>query len=571
MNKIRSIILFVVVLLSAFLAFGLWTLPGPKDATTDGFSSARVAKDIEYISKEPHSVANPVERARVREYLAERLVSIGADTVKRFRYDSLVGPQNKHVIYTFDAENLLAEFAPKDSASASYIMLIAHYDSRFSQPMPKDTVWTLGAADNGYGVGVALEIVSQAVKSRADWKQGIKVLFTDAEEVGMMGMKSMWEKDNEQFSNVGLVVNIEARGPFGPALLFETSPGNEKVLDLYESAARYPYTYSLTSVVYAMMPNFTDFTVVKDSIPGLNFSTVADINHYHTDLDNFENISQRSIQHYGEQILPVTMKFLTDGQYADKDALKSEKNKTNFSIPVLGLLSFSRSGYLVFNALMFILFILIFTLEGMKGRLKAKKVFSKSIYVLSASLAALLIGELFAFLCAVSVGAKFNLFGVVLGVPFDNIAMILFIALSFAACLLVYLNGRAKAIRAVSGSMRASAADNAASSYAQTHMYAGLSLQFIFSALLLPIFGENMMFFIPFAVSSAAIILWRVTSIREWFLLAIAVTLLHAFSFLYTLAMALTLGALGAVAMIAVMDFMVLIPMADIYLKNTKR
>lgn len=571
MNKIRTIILFVVILVSAFLAYGLWTLPSSKDAAAEGFSSARVAKDIEFISKEPHSVADSAERARVREYLVERLVSIGADTIKRFKYDSLTGPQNRHVIYTFDAENILAEFAPQDPAAASYIMLVAHYDSRYSQPMPKDTVWSLGAADNGYGLGVALEVVSQAVKSHKDWKQGIKVLFTDAEEVGMMGMKAIWENDRDEFSNVGLVVNIEARGPYGPALLFETSPGNEKVLELYESSARYPFTYSLTSVVYAMMPNFTDFTVVKDSIPGLNFSTVADINHYHTDLDNFSNISQKSIQHYGEQILPLTMEYLTGEQYSDKDYLRSDKNKTNFSIPLLGLLSFSKSGYMIFNFAIFIIFLLVFALEGLRGRLKAQKVFKKSAFVFLGSVLALLLGELFAYVCAAVVGAKFNLFGVVLGVPFDNIAMILFIVLCFTACLLVYFNGRAKAVRAASGSMRASAASNAATLYAMTQLYATLSLQLILCAALLPVFGENMMFFIPLAASSVALVLWRLTSIKEWLVLAIGIVLLHAFSFLYALAMALTMGALGAVAMIALIDFMMLIPLADIYIKDKQR
>ena len=48
--------------------------------------------------------------------------------------------------------------------------------------------------------------------------------------------------------------------------------------------------------------------------------------------------------------------------------------------------------------------------------------------------------------------------------------------------------------------------------------------------------------------------------------LAMVATLLHAFSFLYALVMALTIGAYGAVAMLAFFDFMALIPLADLYL-----
>ena len=67
MNKLRPIFLAVAVLFSALLAYGLWTLPSPEPAGADGFSSARVLKDIEVISKEHHSVAHPQERAAVRD------------------------------------------------------------------------------------------------------------------------------------------------------------------------------------------------------------------------------------------------------------------------------------------------------------------------------------------------------------------------------------------------------------------------------------------------------------------------------------------------------------------------
>ena len=572
MNKIRPFILGLAVVLSALFAFGLFTLPTPKDADHDGFASARVVKDIERISKEHHSVAHPAQRARVREYLVGRLEELGADTVKLFEYDSLVGPKNRHVVYTFDAVNVLAEFAPENAGdSTAYLLFVAHYDSRYSQPMPKDTVWSYGAADDGYGVGVILETMSHLLDVRKEWKQGVKVLFTDAEEVGMMGMTAMWEGNREVFDNIGLVINIEARGPFGPALMFEACPGNEKVLDLYADAARYPYTYSLTTVVYQFMPNFTDFTIIKDNLPGLNFSTIADVNHYHTDLDNFSNVSEKSIQHYGAQILPLAQEYLTSEAYADKDALRSDKDVINFSIPALGLLTFSKIGYTVFCVAIFVLFLLSFALEGFRGRLKVMRVFKTSGIVLASALGVLALGELYAYACAAGVGAKFKLFGIVQGIPFDNIAMILFVVLVFAGALMVYLSSRAKVVRATLGSMRVSAAHTAAMSNAQNLLYASLALLFVLSAALLIAIGENMMFFIPLAVVTAALILWRLTSLRMWFPIAVVVILLHALSFLYALSMALTIGALGAVAMIAFLDMMVLIPLCDLYLMYPKK
>ena len=572
MNKIRPVILFAAVVLSGLLAYGLWTLPKPQNADYEGFSSARVVEDIRVISQKPHSVAHPDERAQVREYLIDRLESMGADTVMQFRYDSIVGPQNKHVEYTFDAVNLLAEFAPaSETVSGTDLMLVAHYDSRYSQPMPRDTVWSYGAADDGYGVGVILETVSLALKNRGEWKQGIKVLFTDAEEPGMKGMKAIWENNREVFDNVGLVLNVEARGTWGPALLFEACPGNAKVQELYASTAAYPFTYSLTTVVYQFLPMFTDFTIVKDEIPGLNFSNIADVNHYHTDLDNFSNISEKTIQHYGSQILPLTMEYLTGEEYADKDYLRSDSDKVNFTIPLLGLFSFSKVGYIVLCVAVFVLFLLAFALEGLRGRIKAAKVFGFSLKVLGGSVLALLIGEGFAYACAAAAGAKFNLFGTVQGVPFDNKAMILFMVLMFAACVLLYMSGRTKAARSVSGSMRASAVTNAVTGNALSVLYGVLALQFVLSAVLLGVIGENMMFFITFAFAVAGIILWRLTSLRVWLLAAIVLILLHALSFLFALAMALTIGALGAVALIALIDMMVIIPLADLYLMPSRR
>lgn len=572
MNKIRPVLLALTVVLAALLAYGVWTRPSAKPADHEGFSAARVIEDIEVMSREHHSVAHPEERAKVREYLVQRLEGLGADTVMLYEYDSLVGPKNKHVVYTFDAKNIVAEFPPLEaSADPAYLLLVAHYDSRYSQPMPKDTVWSYGAADDGYGVGVILETVSQVLKSRQDWKQGVKVLFTDAEEVGMMGMTAMWENNREFFDNVGFMINIEARGPWGPALLFETCPGNEKVMELYASAAKSPFTYSLTTVVYSFMPNFTDFTIVKDEVPGMNFSTIADVNHYHTDLDNFSNISGKSIQHYGSQVLPIALEYLTDEKYSDKDYFRAEEDTTNFTVPVLGLFNFSKGMYKVVNVIVFVLFLLSLGFEGLRGRLKAAKVFKTSLVVLGAAVGVLLLGELAAYLSALIAGAQFKLFGVIHGIGFDNVAMIVLTALIAVVSVLAYVSGRNRAVRNASGSMRASAASNAVARHASTILYGTLALMFLLSAVLLFALGENLMFFVPLAFASAGLILYRLTSLRLWLLLAIGLILLHAFSFLYALAMALTIGAFGAVAMLAFCDIMVLIPMADLYLLDQSK
>lgn len=567
MNRFRPYILALSILCAGLLAYGFLTLPKPRPADYDGFSSARVIEDIEVISREHHSVAHPQERAKVREYLAGRLEEMGGK-VTLYQYDSLVGPKNKAVTYTFDGVNVLAEFPPMTaSADTTYLMLVAHYDSRYPNVLPKNkTVLSYGAADDGYGVGVTLETVHNLLKVRQDWKQGVKVLFTDAEEVGMLGMTAAWENDRHIFDNVGLMINLEARGTYGPALLFETCPGNEELMELYASAARYPYTYSLTTVVYGFMPNFTDFTIVKDYIPGINFSTIADVNHYHTDKDNFENVSQKSIQHYGEQVLPIAQAYVTDPVYSDKDYLKAEDDTTSFTIPALGLLNVSKGVYKVINAVIFLLFALFFAMEGVRGRVKAARIFKSSCIILFVAIGVLAFGELVAYLSALAAGAYFKPFGVIQGIQADNIIMIVMMVLLVAASVFIYLNSKSTVVRQKSGSMRASAALNAATGYSLEVLYGTLALMTLLSAVLVFTLGENLMFLIPLAFATSALILWRLTSLKVWLLAAIVLILLHAFSFLFALAMALTIGAYGAVAMLAFLDLMVLIPLADLYL-----
>ena len=530
-------------------------------------------KDIEAISVEPHSVAHPQAREKVRDYLVGRLQGLGADTVRVFCYDSLVGPKNRHVEYTFDARNILAEFSPANDTSgrATQLMLIAHYDSRYSHLFARDTVWSYGAADDGYGVGVILETVSQLIKERDEWKQGVKVLFTDAEEVGMMGMSAMWENDRNEFDNVGLVVNVEARGTWGPALLFETCPGSEKVMDLYASAASYPYTYSLSTLVYRFLPNFTDYTIIKDSIPGVNFSTVADINHYHTHLDNFSNVSEKSIQHYGSQILPLTREYVLNGDYSDVNAMKADSDPVSFTIPVLGLLNFSKVRYVIVNVVLFVLFLLLFGLEAIRGRLNVGKVLVKAGVLLGASAGVLAVGTLVSVICSSIAGVPFKLFGTIQGVMFDNVMFVVSTVVMVALSVLVYVLVRSAAMRKSLNSMRQSAPINAARNHAYIVMYATLVIAFVASLSLLIFFGENMMFLIPLAFTTIARVLYHLTNLRAWLLIGIVLMLLHALSFYFVLSMTLTIGALGIVMMLSFFVVMLIVSMADLYMMPSKK
>lgn len=549
---IRLLVLIVSVTFAFLAAYGFWIFPKPQPADAEGFSSLRVVKDIEVISREPHSVANPEARAKVREYLVSRMEEMGG-TITRYQYDSVPGPPILGELY-FDAVDLVADFPPAASKDdTTYLMFVAHYDSRHVNYMPDGPSISFGAADDGYGVGVILETVSCLLEHRDQWKQGVRILFTDAEETKMAGMKLIWEHDRHVFEDVGLMINVEARGPMGPALMFETSQGNERLLELYASSAKYPYTYSLTNVLYGFLPNLTDFTIVKDHVPGLNFSTVADYNHYHSALDNFSNIKERSLQHYGEQILPVALDYVTSSVYSDRNYFRAEEDTVNFSIPLLGLFNVSKTVYLIINILIFLIFAFIFILEMRRGTFRPVNVLKCSGLMLLAAVVVLALGELIGYLCAKIAGDTFSLFGVVQGAMFDNKVMVISTVILTGLVLLVYwLRRRSRGSQAA----------------AYEWLFGILVPEAVISAILLAALGENMMFMIPLSFSCVAMLLWRVTSWRGWLPVSVVCILLHACSFLYVLAMALTVGAYGIVAMLALLDLFVIIPMADLYISD---
>ena len=532
MKSSRPLILTFVIALSALFAYGVFfTMPSPKNVDSEGFSSARVVKDLEVIAQEPHSVAHPEARDRLLNYLTERLEKLGGNP-QTYVYPNITSRK-----FTFDAKNLLAEFPPlKASSDTTYLLMMAHHDSRYPWKLMGDTVTALGAVDDGYGLGIILESIHQALKYREQWNQGIKVLFTDAEEVDLQGMKAAHQYNKEIFDNVGLILNIEARGPFGPALLFETSPGNERLVKLYADHARYPFGYSITNMVYQQMPNGTDFNIVRDSIAGFNFSPVQDINHYHTDLDNIHNISEKTIQHYGEQIMPLMKEYLTNKEYAEKGYFLAEEDVIYFSIPLLGTFHSPKNTYWLLNIGVF--FLLLHLMFKQKN-LPWKTILKPSGITIALGLGWIVIGEVIAWLSALSVGARFKLFGTVQGIPFDNAVILLSV--------LILVMGMVRFVQ---------------------NLYASLFTLMLLSFIALIIAGENMMFFIPLCIGTLSGMLWQATSSRIFPLLGVCLILLHAFSFVYIIAMALTIGALGLVLLVAFCHLIVVIPLAKLYLAD---
>jgi hypothetical protein len=178
------------------------------------------------------------------------------------------------------------------------VMMVAHYDSVPSGP---------GAGDNAASVAAILEAV-RALKADPALRNDLIVLFTDGEELGMLGAQGFVET-YPTLRKIKVALNFEMRGDYGPSMMFQASAHNSWLVDQL-AAAPFPYTTSAAESVYKRMPNDTDLTVFLDAgMAGMNFAASGGITRYHTALDNPDLLDARTMQHQGSYALSMARQF----------------------------------------------------------------------------------------------------------------------------------------------------------------------------------------------------------------------------------------------------------------------
>ncbi len=537
-NLYKTLAFYACVIVAVVIALEFYPFYSINGRDSLDFSAQRVSDDIRVISKEPHSIQHPKERKVLREFLFHRLQQMGGET-QIIEYDTIPSKIGGEFFYS----NVYSEFKPAENTAvkegilpdnnSSYVLLVAHYDSRFRQVVGKDTVFSYGAADDGYGLGVIIELVEGALRYRNEWKQGIKVLFTDAEEHNLDGMKGAWRENPEIFEGVNFMVNVDARGVKGPALLFETSAGNEKVMELYGKAHR-PSGMSLTSFVYRFLPNDTDFSVVKDSIPGMNFAVIDNLKYYHTNLDNYSNISLKSIQHYGDQLEPVLREYLLGEKYGARDAFKGESDVKFFTLPVLGLFVFSKMGYLVINLAVYALFLFVLYVYVRYKMISVKGILRAFRHVLTFAVASLAGGIALSYGFAKYYGFKFDMLNLKY-IPYDN-NILLAVVLVLVVWLLVFIRLQERKFKF----------------YVWEMLLGSNLLVFIMAAGLLVGAGENYFMLLPLATSSVAMFFSVAKNFKWLYLVSCFLTVLVAVHFLYIVYVGITFGSLGVILFLAI-------------------
>jgi hypothetical protein len=285
--------------LATFLA--VWTqhppAPLPATAAATEFSAVRAIQHVEAIAQSPRPIGSAAHAA-ARDYIFQQLHALGLEP--EIQKTTAVTSSFAPVFLAGTIENILAR--RKGTGEGHAVLLVAHYDSVSTGP---------GANDDGVGVATLLE-TARALVASGPLRSDVMFLFTDAEETGLLGARAFlaehpWAKEFE------VVLNFEARGSGGPVIMFETSPQNGALIRALAKATSYPLANSLSDEIYKRLPNTTDLTVFKEAHrQGMNFAYIHGLTHYHTQLDNLENVDVRTVQHHGSYALALSRYFSAD-------------------------------------------------------------------------------------------------------------------------------------------------------------------------------------------------------------------------------------------------------------------
>ncbi len=263
--------------------------PEPADAPVGRFSAARAMDTVTAIAGQPRPLGSPASDD-VGEVLADRLRDEGLDTqvttsvgANTFGGSAIVGR----------VDNIVATLP--GTAPTGAVVLVAHYDSVEAGP---------GAADDGAGVAAVLETV-RALGDRSPLRNDLVVLLSDGEEEGLLGAQA-FVRDDPLRGRPAVALNWEARGVSGPSLMFQTSPGNARLVEAFAAAAPHPVGDSSLVEAYRYLPNDTDLTeFLEAGRPGMNFAFIEGAARYHTPGDTPANLSAASLQHHGSSMIAL--------------------------------------------------------------------------------------------------------------------------------------------------------------------------------------------------------------------------------------------------------------------------
>jgi hypothetical protein len=312
--RFLATLLGAIAITALFMIWATAQLEAPGGAANTGFAQARAMETLTRVlgPEVPHMAGSAANLA-IKDRIVQELTLAGY--TPEVQSTAQCAPPETRPGCTY-VENIIA--VKKGSKPGKAVLATAHYDSVPAGP---------GVGDDLAGTAVMLEL-AKAISKRPT-KNDIIFLITDGEELGLRGAIAFAQR-HPLFKDVGIVVNVEARGASGPSMMFETGKGSAKLMDLFARTVPHPRANSLTYEVYQLLPNDTDFSVYRRAanLSGFNFAFSNSASLYHSRNDNLANLNRNTLQQHGDNAFTVVT-ALAD---ADLEALKSDADASYFDL-----------------------------------------------------------------------------------------------------------------------------------------------------------------------------------------------------------------------------------------------
>jgi hypothetical protein len=260
--------------------------PARSDAPATEFSAARARSHIAAIAGAPRPTGSP-GAVQARGYLTQTLTGMGL--TPRTTTHPVCRPTSREASCG-QVSDVWATIPGRRGAGT--VVLVSHYDSVVGGP---------GASDDGSRVATELEIARAVTKGRP-LDNNLMLLFTEGEEPGMLGSRAAVQAGELPDPAHSVVINLESRGPSGPAIMFETGDRNGGTVDALKG--RPPLATSVADTVFRLLPNDSDFAEFRRAgFTGMNFASIAGSARYDNALDDVGSVDLGTLQDVGGTVL----------------------------------------------------------------------------------------------------------------------------------------------------------------------------------------------------------------------------------------------------------------------------
>ncbi len=287
----------LLVVLVVLIALARLSPPPPlsRDAAQGDFSAERALDHVRALASGPRP-PDSLAHDKARDYVVDELKRLGLAPVIR-EAESTVHVAGKYL--GGHVENILVRIPGNDTAANTAggrgILLASHYDSVPNSP---------GAADDAAAVATLLETARALRASRTPLKNDVWMLFTDGEELGLLGAYA-FVRDEPPRQRFAAILNFEARGNQGPVAMFDTGPNHGVMIDALASAPD-PVAASWWVALAKYLPNDTDLTAFsRAGVPGMAFACADGFEHYHHYSDTADALDPGTLQHFGSYALSL--------------------------------------------------------------------------------------------------------------------------------------------------------------------------------------------------------------------------------------------------------------------------